>query len=208
VDIKEGELTPRRQVNRNKERYSMDKTRDVAVIVGSLRKDSINRKVANALAELAPAALKLGIVDIGHLPIYNQDGDENPPVAWTEFRERIKVADAVLFVTPEHNRSVPAALKNAIDIGSRPYGKSAWSGKPGAVVSASPGGIGGFGANHHLRQSLVFLNVPAMAQPEAYLGAADKLFDAAGKLANDGTRKFLESFMQAYASWITANGKT
>jgi chromate reductase len=208
VDIKEGELPPRRQVNRNKERYSMDKTRDVAVIVGSLRKDSINRKVANALAELAPAALKLGIVDIGHLPIYNQDGDENPPVAWTEFRERIKVADAVLFVTPEHNRSVPAALKNAIDIGSRPYGKSAWSGKPGAVVSASPGGIGGFGANHHLRQSLVFLNVPAMAQPEAYLGAADKLFDAAGKLANDGTRKFLESFMQAYASWITANGKT
>jgi chromate reductase len=186
----------------------MDKTRNVAVIVGSLRKDSINRKVANALAELAPAALKLSIVDIGHLPIYNQDGDENPPAAWTEFRERIRAADAILFVTPEHNRSVPAALKNAIDVGSRPYGKSAWSGKPGAVVSASPGGIGGFGANHHLRQSLVFLNVPAMAQPEVYLGGADKLFDAHGKLANDGTRKFLESFLQAYASWITANSKT
>jgi chromate reductase len=186
----------------------MDKTRDIAVIVGSLRKDSINRKVANALAELAPAALKLSIVDIGHLPIYNQDGDENPPAAWTEFRERINAADAILFVTPEHNRSVPAALKNAIDVGSRPYGKSAWSGKPGAVVSASPGGIGGFGANHHLRQSLVFLNVPAMAQPEAYLGGADKLFDAHGKLADDGTRKFLENFMQAYASWITANSKT
>lgn len=185
----------------------MDMTRDVAVIVGSLRKDSINRKVANALAELAPEALKLSIVEIGHLPIYNQDGDENPPAAWTQFRERIRAADAFLFVTPEHNRSVPAALKNAIDIGSRPYGKNAWGGKPGAVVSASPSGIGGFGANHHLRQSLVFLNVPAMAQPEAYLGGADKYFGADGKLANDGTRKLLESFMQAYASWINANSK-
>src|SRR5258708_40370279 len=124
----------------------MDKIRDVAVIVGSLRKDSINRKVANALAELAPASLNLSIVDIGHLPIYNQDGDEKPPAAWTEFRERIKAADAVIFVTPEHNRSVPAALKNAIDVGSRPYGQSACSGKPGAVVSASPGDIEGFGA--------------------------------------------------------------
>lgn len=185
----------------------MDKARDVAVIVGSLRKDSINRKVANALTDLAPATLKLSIVEIGHLPIYNQDGDENPPAAWTQFRERIKAADAVLFVTPEHNRSVPAALKNAIDIGSRPYGKSAWSGKPGAVVSASPSDIGGFGANHHLRQSLVFLNVPAMQQPEAYLGGADKFFDANGKLAKDGTRKFLEDFMQAYAAWIDANSK-
>jgi chromate reductase len=186
----------------------MDKIRNVAVIVGSLRKDSINRKVANALAELAPAGLKLDIIEIGHLPIYNQDGDEGPPAAWTEFRDRIRAADAVLFVTPEHNRSVPAALKNALDIGSRPYGKSAWSGKPGAVVSASPGGIGGFGANHHLRQSLVFLNVPAMAQPEAYIGGADKLFDANGELVNDGTRKFLQGFMQAYGAWITANAQS
>jgi chromate reductase, NAD(P)H dehydrogenase (quinone) len=186
----------------------MDKTRNVAVIVGSLRKDSINRKVAHALAELAPEGLMLSIVEIGHLPIYNQDGDDKPPAEWTAFRERIRAADAVLFVTPEHNRSVPAALKNAIDIASRPYGKSAWSGKPGAVVSASPGAIGGFGANHHLRQSLVFLNVPAMAQPEAYLGGADKLFDAAGKLINDGTRKFLQGFMQAYATWVAANGNS
>lgn len=183
----------------------MDKTQDVVVIVGSLRKDSINRKVANALAELAPADLKLSFVEIGQLPIYNQDGDENPPVEWTVFRERIRAADAVLFVTPEHNRSVPAALKNALDVGSGPYGKNAWSGKPGAVVSASPGGIGGFGANHHLRQSLVFLNAPAMTQPEAYISLADKLFDASGKLVNDGTRKFLQSFMQAYAAWIGAN---
>jgi chromate reductase len=185
----------------------MTKICDVAVIVGSLRKDSINRKVANALVELAPPELKLSIIEIGHLPIYNQDVDENQPAEWTAFRQRIGAADAVLFVTPEHNRSVPAALKNAIDIGSRPYGKSAWSGKPGAVVSASPGGIGGFGANHHLRQSLVFLNVPAMAQPEAYLGHADKLFDATGRLANDGTQKFLQGFLQAYAAWIVANAK-
>jgi chromate reductase len=183
----------------------MAKIHDVVVLVGSLRKDSINRKVENALSEVAPAGLGLSTVEIGHLPIYNQDGDEHPGAEWTAFRERIRAADAVLFVTPEHNRSVPAALKNALDVGSRPYGKSAWSGKPGAVVSASPGGIGGFGANHHLRQSLVFLNVPAMAQPEAYIGGADKLFDTSGKLVNDGTRKFLQGFMQAYAAWITAN---
>lgn len=186
----------------------MEKIRDVAVIVGSLRKGSLNRQVANALAELAPATLKLNIIDIGHLPIYNQDGDEEPPASWREFRDRIKAADGVLFVTPEHNRSVPAALKNALDVGSRPYGKNVWSGKPGAVVSASPGGIGGFGANHHLRQSLVFLNVPAMAQPEAYIGGADKLFDATGKLANDRTRKFLQGFMQAYGAWVTTNTRS
>ena len=185
----------------------MEKTRDVAVIVGSLRKDSLNRKVANALSELAPAGLKLTIVEIAPLTMYDQDLDANPPAAWTEFRARIKSADAVLFVTPEYNRSVPAALKNAIDVGSRPYGKSAWDGKPGAIVSASPGAVGGFGANHHLRQSLVFLNVPAMAQPEAYLGGADKLFDAGGKLVNEGTRKFLQGFMKAYAAWVEANVK-
>jgi chromate reductase, NAD(P)H dehydrogenase (quinone) len=117
----------------------MDKVRDIAVIVGSLRKESINLKVAHALAALAPADLKLSVVDIAQLPIYNPDSDENPPAAWTTFRERIESADGVLFVTPEYNSSVPAALKNAIDVGSRPYGKSAWSGKPGAVVTASPG---------------------------------------------------------------------
>lgn len=183
----------------------MDQPRDVAVIVGSLRKASINRMVANALAELAPAGLKLGIVEIGQLPLYNQDGDNDPPAEWTAFRERVRAADSVLFVTPEYNRSVPAALKNALDVGSRPYGKSAWSGKPGAVVSASPGGIGGFGANHHLRQSLVFLDVPAMPQPEAYIGGADRLFDADGKLVNEETRKFLQGFMQSYAAWVSAN---
>ncbi len=168
-----------------------------------LRKDSINRKLANTLAEVAPEGLKLGFGEIGQLPFDNQELDDNPPAAWTDFRERIKAADVV---TPEYNRSVPV-LKNAIDVGSRPYGKSAWSGKPGAVVSASPGGIGGFDANHHLRQSLVFLNVPAMAQPEAYIGGADKLLDAGGKLSNDGTRNFLHGFMAAFEAWIITNSK-
>ena|ERR1039458_7513539 len=186
----------------------MGKTFDVVVFVGSLRKDSINRKVANALAEIAPSDLKLSIIDIGQLPLYNQDEDENPPSAWAAFRERVRAADAVLFVTPEYNRSVPAALKNALDVGSRPYGKSVWNGKPGAVVSASPGAIGAFGANHHLRQSLVFLNVPTMHQPEAYIGGADKLFDNSGKLTNESTRDFLRKFMQAIAAWIAANTKS
>jgi chromate reductase len=186
----------------------MQKTRNVAVIVGSSRKDSINRKVANALVELAPEELKLSIVEIEQLPMYNQDREDQPPAEWRAFRERIMAVDAVLFVTPEHNRSVPAVLKNAIDIGSRPYGKSVWSGKPGAVVSASPGAIGGFGANHHLRQSLVFLDIPTMAQPEAYIGGADKLFDATGKLISDATRTFLQAFMQAYAAWVRANAKS
>src|SRR3954469_2225086 len=173
------EATPKREV------MHMDTTRDIAVIVGSLRKESLNRKLAHALIELAPVNLKLSIVEISGLPLYNEDLDEAPPAQWTQFRERIKAADAVLFVTPEYNRSVPGALKNALDVASRPYGKNNWSGKPGAVVSASPGGIGGFGANHHLRQSLVFLNVPAMQQPEAYIGGADRLFDENAKLIND-----------------------
>ena len=186
----------------------MDKVREVAVFIGSLRKDSLNRKVANALAELAPPALKLDIIEIGQLPLYNQDEEATPPAAWTAFRERVKAADAVLFVTPEYNLSVPAPLKNALDVGSRPYGQNVWNGKPGAVVSVSPGAIGGFGANHHLRQSLVFLNVPAMQQPEAYIGGADKIFDANGKLTNDGTRTFLQNFLLAFAAWITANSKS
>lgn len=186
----------------------MAKTINVAVIVGSLRKGSINRMVANTLIEVAPADLKLGIVEIGQLQLYNQDLDDRPPAEWTAFRERIAGSNTVLFVTPEYNRSIPAALKNALDVGSRPYGKSVWNGKPGAVVSASPSAIGGFGANHHLRQPFVFLNIPAMPQPEVYPGFADKLFDQQGKLINPDTRKFLQGFMQAYAAWVVANGKS
>jgi chromate reductase len=179
----------------------------VAVLAGSLRKDSINRKVARALIELAPSSLRPAIVEIGALPLYNQDSEAAAPAAWTEFREAIKAAEAVLLVTPEYNRSIPAALKNAVDVGSRPYGQNAWNGKPGGVVSASPGAAGGFGANHHLRQSLMSVNVCVMPQPEVYLSAADKLFDADGKLDNQRTREFLQKFMHAFAAWIATNAK-
>jgi chromate reductase len=182
---------------------AMDKPINACVLVGSLRKASFNGMLANALISLAPSSMKLDIVEIGQLPFYNQDLDINPPpAAWTAFRQRVKAADAVLFVTPEYNRSVPAVLKNALDVGSRPYGSSVWDRKPGAIVSGSPSAIGAFGANHHLRQSLVFLNVPTMQQPEAYVGHADKLFDEHGKLVSDGTRKFLQEFMQAFANWV------
>lgn len=180
----------------------MDKTLDIAVLVGSLRKDSLNRKTAFALAELAPETIKLDQVGIGQLPLYNQDLDDAPPAEWTAFRDRIRKADGVLFVTPEYNRSVPAALKNAIDVGSRPYGQSAWQGKPGGVVTVSPGAVGGFGANHHLRQMLVFLDVHPLQQPEAYLGGAGKWFGDDGKLQDESVRKFLQTFINAYAAWV------
>ena len=179
----------------------------IAVLVGSLRKESFNRKMAKALTALAPESLKLEIIEIGGLPLYDQDLDDEgrPPSAWIEFREHVKSFDGVLFVTPEYNRSVPGVLKNAIDVGSRPYGKSVWDGKPGAVMSVSPGAIGGFGANHHLRQSLVFLNVPTMQQPEAYLGNAANLFDESGNLANDATMAFITKYLQAFAVWVETN---
>ena len=181
----------------------MDRPMNVCVLVGSLRKASFNGMLANALIWLAPSSLKLDIVEIGQLPLYNEDLETDPPPApWTAFRQRVKAADAVLFVTPEYNRSVPPALKNALDVGSRPYGSSVWDRKPGAIASSSPGAIGGFGANHHLRQSLVFLNVPTLQQPEAYVSHVDKLFDEQGKLVNDGTSKFLQGFMQAFANWV------
>lgn len=179
-----------------------NRPRDVAVIVGSLRKGSYTRMVARALAAEAPAELALEIVEIRDLPLYDQDLDGSPPAPWVAFKERIRRADALLFATPEYNRSVPGALKNAIDVGSRPYGQSAWEGKPGAVISVSPSGIGGFGANHHLRQSLVFLNVPVMQQPEAYVGNAATLFDQGGTLTNEKTRAFLRGYVEAFAVWI------
>lgn len=178
---------------------------DIAVIVGSLRKESFNRKFARVLIDLAPASLRMQIVEIGALPLYNQDLDEAGalvPPAWTAFRERMRAAQGVLFVTPEYNRSVPAVLKNAIDVGSRPYGHSVWAGKPAAVASVSIGAIAGFGANHHLRQSLVFVDMPVLQQPEAYIGGAGSLFDAQGELSNAGTREFAARFIQAYAAWV------
>ena len=179
---------------------------DVAVLVGSLRKQSLNRKMANALKELSPPATSLDIVEIGALPLYNQDLDEGtPPEPWTTFRSRMGKAGAVIFVTPEYNRSVPGVLKNAIDVGSRPSGKSVFDRKPCGVVSVSPGAIGAFGANHHLRQSLVFLNMPVLQQPEAYIGGAATLFDEQGRLTNESTRAFVKKFADAFAAWAQRN---
>ncbi len=183
----------------------MNAVRDVVVLVGSLRKESLNRKMAIALRAMAPQSLKLEIVEIRDLPLYNQDLDANPPPESVAFKARVQKADAVLFVTPEYNRSVPGTLKNAVDVGSRPKAESAWDGKPCAIVSVSPGAIGAFGANHHLRQSLVFLNMPAMQQPEAYIGGADRLFDAQGKLTADSTRAFMDKFLAAFVTWIDRN---
>jgi chromate reductase, NAD(P)H dehydrogenase (quinone) len=182
----------------------MPETRHVAVLVGSLRKASFNRKTALAVAALAPASLKLEIVEIGDLPLYNEDLENaNPkPAAWLAFRDRVRAVNAVLFVTPEYNRSVPGVLKNAIDVGSRPYGQSVWNGKPCGVISVSPGAIGAFGANQHIRQSFVFLDMPAMQQPEAYIGNAATLFDADGKLINEGARQLLEKFVARFEQWI------
>ena len=176
-------------------------TRKIAVLVGSLRKESFNRKIARTLMQLAPSTIEMEIVEIGQLPLYNQDDDDAPPAVYTEFRETIKTFDGVLWVTPEYNRSVPSALKNALDVGSRPYGHSAWSGKPCGVVSVSPGASGAFGANHHLRQSLVFLNMPAMQQPEAYLANIGSQYEG-DKLNNEATGKFLQTFIDAFAAWV------
>jgi chromate reductase len=176
-------------------------TRKIAVIVGSLRKDSINRKVARTLMLMAPPTLDMEIVEIGQLAMYNQDDDATPPPTYVEFRDTIRSFDGVLFCTPEYNRSMPAVLKNAIDVGSRPYGQSAWNGKPCAVVSATPGGQGAFGANHHLRQCLVFLNMPALQQPEAYLAKADKMFTG-DALTDETVRPFLQGFIDAFAGWV------
>lgn len=179
----------------------MMSSKKIAVIVGSLRKDSMNRKMAQNLIASAPAQLQLEILEIGQLQMYNQDLDENPPQEWVDFRSKVKSYDGIIFVTPEYNRSVPAVLKNAIDIGSRPYGQSVWDGKPGAVMSVSPSAMAAFGANHHLRQSLVFLNIPVMQQPEAYIGHASDLFDAEGKITKESTQKFVSKFLDAFADW-------
>ncbi len=173
-----------------------------AVIVGSLRKESFSLKLARALTALAPPSLRLDVITLNGLSLYNQDLDATPPADWVDFRDRVRKADAVLFVTPEYNRSVPGVLKNAIDVGSRPYGQSVFNGKPGGVISSSPGALGGFGANHHLRQSLVFLNVLVLQQPEAYIGGIGDAFDEKGELAKTSLREFLEAYVKAFAAWV------
>ena len=175
----------------------------IAIVVGSLRKDSINRKVAMSLCAMAHDRLNCDIVPIDDLPLYNQDSDANPPEQYVRFRKEIAAADGVLFVTPEYNRGLPGALKNAIDVGSRPYGQSVFAKKPAAVVTASPGGVGGFGANHQLRQCCVFLDMPLMAQPEAYLGhVTDDSFDADGQLKDGPLKDVVTGLAHAFAGWV------
>jgi len=182
-------------------------TKKIAVLVGSLRKESFTRRVAQSMIELAPEGFELSIVELRDLPLYNEDDETaTPPAAFTVFREAIKAADGILFCTPEYNRSVPGSLKNAIDVGSRPYGKAAFADKPCAVVSVSPGALGGFGANHHLRQMLPFLNMPTMPAPEAYVGGVASKYEG-DKLVDDSTRAFFEKFMAAFGAWVTQHAR-
>lgn len=175
----------------------------VAIIVGSLRKDSFTRKVVNAAIKLAPSNLKFETVEIGNLPLFNQDTEAGDDAVKT-FRDKIGAADAVLFATPEHNRSVPSALKNALDWGSRPWGQSKWGGKPAAVISTSIGNIAGFGANHHLRQMLAFLNMPTLGQPEAYIASAQNAVDDKGEIV-EASKEFFTGFFQAFANLVSRN---
>lgn len=175
---------------------------DVVVIIGSLRQGSHTRRLVQALQDIAPGSMRLDIVEIGHLPLFNPDLEAAPPAEWTGFQGRIRQSGAVLFATPEHNRSIPAALKNAIDIGSRPPGKNAWAGKAAAILTTSSGSLGGFGANHHLRQCLMHLDLAILAQPEVYLGTVDKLITEQGQFAGDSTRALCARFLTAFEAWI------
>jgi len=175
----------------------------IAIVVGSLRRDSLNRRVAQSLCAFAGDRLDCDIVEIGHLPLYNQDSDADPPEVYRRFRDEIRSVDGVLFVTPEYNRGVPGVLKNAVDVGSRPYGESVWNQKPAAIVSASPGSIGGFGANHQLRQACVFLNMPVMQHPEAYLGrVSDDSFGDDGCLKEGPLKELILGLANAFADWV------
>lgn len=179
----------------------------IGIIAGSLRKESFSKKIANGLLQMAPEGFEFRIIPIDELPIYNQDFDDhqNVPATYVTFRNNIQAVDGLIFVTPEYNRSIPSVLKNALDVGSRPYGKSVWDGKPGAVFSNSPGNIGGFGANHHLRQCLTFLNIPVMQQPEVYLQKSNELFDEKGDLKEGDTKEFIAKAVNAYIEWFGKN---
>jgi chromate reductase len=175
----------------------------IAIIVGSLREGSINRKVARSICALRGDNLDCSMVEIGDLPLYNQDYDANPPEQYVRFRKQIAEADGVLFCSPEYNRGIPGVLKNAIDVGSRPYGQSVFDKKPAAIVTASPGSIGGFGANHQIRQACVFLNMPVMQQPEAYLGhVTEDSFDDSGHLKEGPLKQLVTSLAHAFHDWV------
>lgn len=174
---------------------------NIAVIVGSLRRDSFNRKLANALIKLAPSEFSFTYPRIDDLPLYNQDDDANPAKSVLRLKEEIKSADGLLFVTPEYNRSMPGVLKNALDHASRPYGQSVWTEKPAGVIGVSVGQIGTALAQQHLRNVLAYLDVPTLGQPEAFLQANEKLFDSAGNIG-EGSQKFLQTWVDAYVGWI------
>jgi chromate reductase len=177
----------------------------IAIIVGSLREASFNRRIARSICALRGDNLDCSMVEIGDLPLYNQDYDAlpNQPEAYVRFRDQVRSADGVLFVSPEYNRGVPGVLKNAIDVGSRPYGQSVWDRKPAAIVTASPGSIGGFGSNHQIRQACVFLNMPVMQQPEAYLGhVTDDSFDENGQLKDGPLKDLVTVLAHAFHDWV------
>ena len=175
----------------------------IAIIVGSLRAESINRKVARSICGLRNDNLDCSMIEIGDLPLYNQDLDANPPEQWLRFRKQIAETDGVLFCSPEYNRGIPGVLKNAIDVGSRPYGQSVFDKKPAAIVTASPGSIGGFGANHQIRQAAVFLNMPIMQQPEAYLGhVSDHSFAEDGCIKEGPLKDLITGLAHAFHDWV------
>jgi NAD(P)H-dependent FMN reductase/ketosteroid isomerase-like protein len=178
----------------------------LGVLVGSLRRESLSRKIAKALIERAPLGVDCSIIDIGDLPLYNQDLDQDPPKPWVRFRTEIAACDALLFVTPEYNRSMPGCLKNATDIGSRPGDQNLFDGLPAGIVSVTPYSLGAFGANHALRQSFVYLNLRVMQQPEAYVGNAADILAATGDLKDEKSDAFLRSFMRALGEWIALVG--
>jgi chromate reductase, NAD(P)H dehydrogenase (quinone) len=177
------------------------------VIVGSLRKQSFSLKIANALAKLSPDSLKLEVVTLHDLGFFNQDLEASPPAEWVAFRDKIKAADGVLFVTPEYNRSISGVLKNAIDIASRPYGKSSFHGVPVGIVSNSPGALGGVSAAKHLQQILPGISGPIMQQPETYLAAVGDAFDEAGELTKDSLRDILKVYVTAFAAFVASHKK-
>jgi chromate reductase len=174
----------------------------IAVVVGSLRRDSFNRKLADALTALAPQELSFKQVRIDDLPLYNQDDDSSPAEPVKRLKAEITAAQGVLFVTPEYNRSIPGVLKNAIDHASRPYGQSVWAGKPAGVVGASVGAPGTSMAQQHLRNILAYLDMPTLGQPEVFIHVKDGFFDEGGNLANAGTKAFLQSWMDRYVAWV------
>ena len=179
----------------------------IAVVVGSIRADSLNRKLALALAHLAPPEFTFEHVRIDTLPLYNQDLDGKQPAEVQTFKGRIAAAQGLLFATPEYNRSIPGVLKNALDHGSRPYGQSVWAGKPAGVIGVSGGAIGTALAQQHLRNILAYLDVPTLGQPEAFLQNQEDLFDDKGHVGNEGSRKFLQGWVDRYVAWVKAHAQ-